>query len=91
MSLFVNGRWVKHFVIQKAITDAYHTYLPIERFPIVLLYVEGDAQLTDVNVHPAKHQVRLSKEPELLKLIEDTIRAAIREVIRIPLAEKKEK
>ncbi|MER1990201.1 MAG: DNA mismatch repair endonuclease MutL, partial [Solibacillus isronensis] len=91
MSLFVNGRWVKHFVIQKAITDAYHTYLPIERFPIVLLYVEGDPQLTDVNVHPAKHQVRLSKEPELLKLIEDTIRTAIRDVIRIPLAEKKEK
>lgn len=91
MSLFVNGRWVKHFVIQKAITDAYHTYLPIERFPIVLLYVEGDPQLTDVNVHPAKHQVRLSKEPELLKLIEDTIRQAIRQVIRIPLAEKKEK
>lgn len=91
MSLFVNGRWVKHFVIQKAIIDAYHTYLPIERFPIVLLYVEGDPQLTDVNVHPAKHQVRLSKEPELLKLIEDTIRSAIREVIRIPLAEKKEK
>jgi DNA mismatch repair protein MutL len=91
MSLFVNGRWVKHFVIQKAITDAYHTYLPIERFPIVLLYVEGDPQLTDVNVHPAKHQVRLSKEPELLSLIEDTIRKAIREVIRIPLAEKKEK
>ena len=91
MSLFVNGRWVKHFVIQKAIIDAYHTYLPIERFPIVLLYVEGDPQLTDVNVHPAKHQVRLSKEPELLKLIEDTIRRAIREVIRIPLAEKKEK
>jgi DNA mismatch repair protein MutL len=91
MSLFVNGRWVKHFVIQKAITDAYHTYLPIERFPIVLLYVEGDPQLTDVNVHPAKHQVRLSKEPELLTLIEETIRKAIREVIRIPLAEKKEK
>ncbi|MER1956423.1 MAG: DNA mismatch repair endonuclease MutL [Solibacillus sp.] len=91
MSLFVNGRWVKHFVIQKAITDAYHTYLPIERFPIVLLYAEGDPQLTDVNVHPAKHQVRLSKEPELLKLIEETIRAAIRNVIRIPLAEKKDK
>ncbi|MEG0381411.1 MAG: DNA mismatch repair endonuclease MutL, partial [Kurthia sp.] len=91
MSLFVNGRWVKHYVIQKAITDAYHTFLPIERFPIVLLYVEGDPQLTDVNVHPAKHQVRLSKEPELLKLIEDTLRQTIRDVIRVPLAEKKEK
>ncbi|MEK4426302.1 DNA mismatch repair endonuclease MutL [Solibacillus sp. FSL K6-1523] len=91
MSLFVNGRWVKHFVIQKAITDAYHTFLPIERFPIVLLYVEGDPQLTDVNVHPAKHQVRVSKEPELLKLIEDTLRQTIRDVIRVPIAEKKEK
>lgn len=74
MSLFVNGRWVKHYLVQKAIVDAYHTYLPIERFPIVVLYIEGDPYLTDVNVHPAKHQIRLSKEPELLKLIEETIR-----------------
>ncbi|MER2105705.1 MAG: DNA mismatch repair endonuclease MutL [Solibacillus sp.] len=91
MSLFVNGRWVKHYLVQKAIVDAYHTYLPIERYPIVLLYIEADPQLTDVNVHPAKHQVRLSKEPELLTLIEETIRNAIRDVIRVPLAEKKEK
>lgn len=91
MSLFVNGRWVKHYLVQKAIVDAYHTYLPIERYPIVVLYIEGDPQLTDVNVHPAKHQVRLSKEPELLVLIEETIRSAIRGVIRVPQVEKKEK
>lgn len=92
MSLFVNGRWVKHYLVQKAMIDAYHTFLPIERFPIVVLYIEGDPQLTDVNVHPAKHQVRLSKEPELLKLIEETIRTAIRKVVRAPLVEpKKEK
>ncbi|MFJ5765058.1 DNA mismatch repair endonuclease MutL [Lysinibacillus sp. NPDC093210] len=91
MSLFVNGRWVKHYLVQKAIIDAYHTYLPIERFPIVALYIEGDPYLTDVNVHPAKHQIRLSKELELLKLIEETIRGKIREVMRVPLMEKKEK
>ncbi|MET4559071.1 DNA mismatch repair protein MutL [Lysinibacillus parviboronicapiens] len=91
MSLFVNGRWVKHYLVQKAIVDAYHTYLPIERFPIVALYIEGDPYLTDVNVHPAKHQIRLSKEPELLKLIEETIRETIRGVIRVPQMEKKEK
>ncbi|MGE7949089.1 DNA mismatch repair endonuclease MutL [Lysinibacillus sp. NPDC093688] len=91
MSLFVNGRWVKHYLIQKAIVDAYHTYLPIERFPIVALFIEGDPYLTDVNVHPAKHQIRLSKEPELLKLIEETIRETIRHVIRVPQMEKKEK
>ncbi|QSB08339.1 DNA mismatch repair endonuclease MutL [Lysinibacillus fusiformis] len=91
MSLFVNGRWVKHYLVQKAIVDAYHTYLPIERFPIVVLYIEGDPYLTDVNVHPAKHQIRLSKEPELLKLIEETIREKIRNIIRVPQMEKKEK
>ncbi|MFJ7404965.1 MULTISPECIES: DNA mismatch repair endonuclease MutL [unclassified Lysinibacillus] len=91
MSLFVNGRWVKHYLVQKAIIEAYHTYLPIERFPIVALYIEGDPYLTDVNVHPAKHQIRLSKELELLKLIEETIRGKIREVMRVPLMEKKEK
>ncbi len=91
MSLFVNGRWVKHYLVQKAIVDAYHTYLPIERYPIVVLYIEGDPFLTDVNVHPAKHQIRLSKEPELLKLIEETIRERIRSVIRVPQMEKKEK
>ncbi|MFJ7661039.1 DNA mismatch repair endonuclease MutL [Lysinibacillus sp. NPDC097162] len=91
MSLFVNGRWVKHYLVQKAIIDAYHTYLPIERFPIVALYIEGDPYLTDVNVHPAKHQIRLSKEPELLKLIEETVCGKIREVMRVPLMEKKEK
>ena len=91
ISLFVNGRWVKHFLVQKAIVDAYHTYLPIERFPIVVIYIEADPQLTDVNVHPAKHQVRLSKEPELLALIEKTINEAIRSTARVPLAEKKVK
>lgn len=91
ISLFVNGRWVKHYLVQKAIVDGYHTYLPIERYPIVVLYIEGDPQLTDVNVHPAKHQVRLSKEPELLTLVEHTIREAIRTVIKAPQIEKREK
>jgi DNA mismatch repair protein MutL len=91
MSLFVNGRWVKHYLVQKSIVDAYHTYLPIGRYPIVVLYIEGDPQLTDVNVHPAKHQVRLSKEPELLRLIEDTVRGAIRKEIHVPVVERKEK
>ncbi|MEK4494227.1 DNA mismatch repair endonuclease MutL [Ureibacillus sp. FSL W8-0352] len=91
ISIFVNGRWVKHYLVQKSIVDAYHTFLPIERFPIVALYIEGDPYLTDVNVHPTKLQIRLSKEEELLPLIEQTIRHAIRERMNVPLAQKKEK
>lgn len=91
ISIYVNGRYVKHYLVQKAIVDAYHTYLPIERFPIVVLYIEGDPYLTDVNVHPAKLQIRLSKEQELLPLIENAVRQAIRSAIHVPLAEKKQK
>lgn len=91
MSIFVNGRWVKHYLIQKTIVDAYHTYLPIERYPLVVLYIEGDPYLTDVNVHPAKLQIRLSKEQELLPLIQEAINKAIRSAIHVPVAEKKEK
>ncbi|QCR32019.1 DNA mismatch repair endonuclease MutL [Lysinibacillus sp. SGAir0095] len=91
ISLFVNGRWVKHYLVQKAIIDAYHTYLPIERYPIAVLYIEGDPYLTDVNVHPAKLQIRLSKEQELLPLVQEAVNKAIRSAIHVPVAEKKEK
>jgi len=91
ISIFVNGRWVKHYLVQKAIVDAYHTYLPIERYPIAVLYIEGDPYLTDVNVHPAKLQIRLSKEQELLPLVQEAINKAIRSAIHVPVAEKKEK
>lgn len=91
MSIFVNGRWVKHYLAQKAVVDAYHTFLPIERYPIIVLYIEGDPQLTDVNVHPAKHQIRLSKEPDLLALIETTLRGKLRQIMQAPVIEKKVK
>lgn len=91
MSFFVNGRWVKSFLMQNAVTDAYHTYLPIHRHPIVVVYIESDPQLTDVNVHPAKHQIRMSKEKELLSLITDTIRTTIHQASRVPQIEQPKK
>lgn len=91
MSIFVNGRWVKHYTIQKAILEAYHTYLPIGRAPITVIHIEGDPHLTDVNVHPAKQQIRLSKEGELMQLIEKTIHEAIRSHMHVPEIAKPKK
>lgn len=92
ITLFVNGRWVKHYSIQQAIVNAYHTFLPIERYPLVILQIEGDPYLTDVNVHPSKQQIRLSKEKELQQLVEETIRKSIRSIMRAPeIAEKPKK
>ncbi|MFC4354500.1 DNA mismatch repair endonuclease MutL [Chryseomicrobium palamuruense] len=84
ISLFINGRWVRHFGIIRAIEEAYHTFLPIGRFPITLLSIKTDPILTDVNVHPSKHQVRLSKEKELELLITKTLRDIVRGEQEIP-------
>ncbi|MDN7241212.1 DNA mismatch repair endonuclease MutL [Planococcus sp. N028] len=88
ISLFVNGRWVKHYAIANTVHQAYHTFLPLERQPIVVLNIVGDPYLTDVNVHPAKLQIRLSKEKELMELIHTTIRQTISGVVRAPIIEK---
>ncbi|WP_088005993.1 DNA mismatch repair endonuclease MutL [Indiicoccus explosivorum] len=89
VSIFVNGRWVKHYAAVRAIQKAYHTYLPIERYPIAVIRIEGDPYLTDVNVHPSKQQIRLSKEAELLRLIEEAVKSAIRNAVKAPVIEKK--
>lgn len=88
ISLFVNGRWVKHYAVANTVHKAYHTFLPLERQPITILNIEGDPYLTDVNVHPAKQQIRLSKEKELMELIHETIRQTVSAAVRAPIIEK---
>lgn len=94
ITVLVNGRWVKHYGINNAIVDSYHTLLPIGRYPIVVLNIEMDPILTDVNVHPAKHQIRLSKEKELMEMIRVTIRSIMHrlqkppEIIEKPVVKK---
>ncbi|WP_144511253.1 DNA mismatch repair endonuclease MutL [Bacillus sp. FJAT-22090] len=91
ITILVNGRWVKHYGLNNAIVDAYHTLLPIGRYPIVVLNIDTDPMLTDVNVHPAKHQIRLSKEKELMELVRQTIRSVIHRVQQPPkIVEKQE-
>ncbi|MFS0574149.1 DNA mismatch repair endonuclease MutL [Sporosarcina sp. 179-K 3D1 HS] len=90
ITLIVNGRWVKSHPVNHAVFDAFHTYLPIGRFPIAVINVEGDPLLTDVNVHPAKQHIRMSKEGELLALLKEAIREAIKKQVIVPDAIKKE-
>lgn len=71
--LFMNKRMVKSTKINRAISDGYKQFLPSDRYPIVFLFVDVDLKLIDVNVHPSKWEVRLSKETQLLKLIEKSI------------------
>ena len=84
ISIFINGRYIKNFVLNKAILEGYHTLLTIGRFPICYINIQMDPILVDVNVHPTKLEVRLSKEDQLYGLIVTKIREAFKDKILIP-------
>lgn len=84
ISIFINGRYIKNFVLNKAILEGYHTLLTIGRFPICYINIQMDPILVDVNVHPTKLEVRLSKEDQLYDLIVTKIREAFQDKILIP-------
>lgn len=77
LSTIINGRYIKNFALNKAIVDGYGSKLMVGRFPLAVLEIEMDPLLVDVNVHPTKQEVRLSKEKELMVLISETIREVL--------------
>ncbi len=84
---FVNNRLVKNMVINRAINDAYYTYKPSDRFPIVVLNIETDPTLMDVNIHPTKQDIKLSKMNDLYNLIYKGIKDLLYANILVPKAE----
>jgi DNA mismatch repair protein MutL len=84
ISTMINGRFIKNYALVKAIQEGYHTLLPIGRYPVVLMNIEMDPLLIDVNVHPSKMEVRLSKEQELNELVSSIIKNAFKTKELIP-------
>ena len=72
--IILNGRCVRLYGAINGVIEAYKTYLMDDRFPISVINIETDPSLVDVNVHPSKQEVRLSKEFELKELITKAIR-----------------
>ena len=84
INIFINGRYIKNYGIQNAIIDAYGTLLMINRYPLCVINIEMDPILLDVNVHPTKQEVRLSKEAELIRLIKEVIAERLSNYTYIP-------
>src|SRR4051812_8335868 len=91
ISTMINGRFIKNYPLVKAIQEGYHTLLPIGRYPIALLNIVMDPILVDVNVHPSKLEVRISKEHELNELVSETIKSAFKTRELIPAGVIREK
>jgi DNA mismatch repair protein MutL len=87
MIVSVNGRFVMSPAISDAIKAGYGTLLPKDRFPIAFLDLTVDTRLVDVNVHPTKKEIRLSREKEITSMVRSAVQEALLAHDLIPSAE----
>lgn len=91
LTTIVNGRVVKNLEINKIINDAYHTYKPDNKYPVVIIKIDTDPTLIDVNIHPTKQDIKFSKINTLEDLIFTSIKDALYNSLLIPKVEIKTK
>ncbi|MEK0314011.1 DNA mismatch repair endonuclease MutL [Cohnella sp. 56] len=84
ITTIVNGRFVRSPAIVQPLLQAYHTLLPINRYPLSVLHLRMHPLLVDVNVHPAKLEVRFSKETELRAFVEAAVKKTLDAYAYIP-------
>ena len=82
-TLFVNGRYIKNHVIAKVVEEAYRNVLMVGRFPFFVLNIELSPELVDVNVHPAKTEIKFANEQEIYSIVNRAVKNAIYNAGRI--------
>jgi len=84
ISFFVNGRWVQSRALAGAVERAYEGWLGVRRYPISVINIAISPHFVDVNVHPAKREVRFSQEPMVFNAVYGAIRRVLSERAPIP-------
>lgn len=90
VTLFINGRWVQSRPLQDALEVGYRSLLPKGKHPLLVLYLDLPPEEVDVNVHPAKTEVRLVREDEVVAALTEVVRAvlerspALPEIVQFP-------
>ncbi|MDD5888751.1 MAG: DNA mismatch repair endonuclease MutL [bacterium] len=84
ITTLVNGRVIKNNDLNKTIIDSYHTYIPKDKFPIIVLNIDVDPILIDINIHPTKMDIKFSKMEALKDLVSELISKKLKELVLIP-------
>ena len=84
MITFVNNRIVKNIDINRAINDGYYLHKPDNKYPVVFLNIYTDPTLVDVNIHPTKQDIKISKIYELCELISSNIKMLLEKNNLVP-------
>jgi DNA mismatch repair protein MutL len=89
LTFFVNGRWVQDRSLAFAVVQAYHTMLQVNRYPLCFLRIELPPEEVDVNVHPAKSEVRFRDSDAVFRAVQKTVRQTLvqRSAFSIPRSE----
>jgi DNA mismatch repair protein MutL len=77
ITFFINGRWVHEVTLTTALLQAYHTLLMVGRYPLTALFLEMDPKDVDVNVHPAKAEVRFRDSDRVFGFVQRSARKAL--------------
>ncbi|MGC1378667.1 MAG: DNA mismatch repair endonuclease MutL, partial [Anaerolineales bacterium] len=77
ITFFINGRWVQDGALSAALLQSYHTLLMVGRYPMAALFLELDPQEVDVNVHPAKAEVRFRNQDRVFSFVQRAARRAL--------------
>jgi DNA mismatch repair protein MutL len=78
ITFFVNGRWIQDTPLTSALLQAYHTLLMVGRYPMAVLFIEVPPEEVDVNVHPAKAEVRFRSPDKAFSVVQrSTLRALL--------------
>jgi DNA mismatch repair protein MutL len=87
LSLFVNRRWISGRLLAKAVEDAYRGLLTVGRHPVAVINIDLPARAVDVNIHPAKSEVKFQNEQQVFGAVQRAVRGTIAEFAPVPLIE----
>ena len=84
ITLFVNRRWFQDTSIAYSVIQAYHTMLPVGRYPVAVVFIELPPEEVDVNVHPTKAEVRFRESGAIFSAVQKAVRRTLTELAPIP-------
>lgn len=84
LKFFVNRRWVQDPSLGAAVTQAYHTFLPVGRYPVAVIDVTLDRAEVDINVHPTKSEVKFRDQRQVFSVVQKSVRSTVVSAAPVP-------
>lgn len=89
--IYVNNRYINNKSITNIIEKKYRSIIPLNRFPVFILFIDIDPGIIDINIHPTKQEINFVNQIELIEKIDDLLEAYLYDAISIPKIKFKNK